>query len=242
MAVIITMSGKGSRFSEAGYTVPKFMITSRGKSLFEWSLLSLKEFFDQQFVFACLSNHDLVWIKNKILLLGIEKYQIITRLEISRGQAHTAYDVLNLIHSNEPIWIYNIDTYVSDGLTPQEFESVDGCVPIFQSYNSAMSFVRVNFQNQITEIKEKVPISDLATVGLYGFKNKDLFIESYRSTYHNGSVEKEEYVAPIYNFLLLNNRKISAPLLINENVYPLGTPQEVFNFDEQTKPPTGAVL
>ena len=242
MAVVITMSGKGSRFSEAGFTVPKFMITSRGKSLFEWSLLSLKEFFNQQFVFACLSNHDLEWIKNKILLLGIEKYQIVTRFEISRGQAHTAYDVINLIPSNEPIWIYNIDTYVSNGLITNKFESVDGCIPVFKSHNSAMSFVRVNLQNEVIEIKEKVPISDLATVGLYGFKNKELYIESYTSTYHTGNFEKEEYVAPIYNFLLLNNRKILAPLLINENVYPLGTPQEVLNFDEQTKPPTGAVL
>ena len=41
MTVIITMAGKGSRFREAGYDCPKFMIEAKGKTLFEWSLDSL---------------------------------------------------------------------------------------------------------------------------------------------------------------------------------------------------------
>ena len=240
------MSGKGSRLIDAGFTVPKYMITSRGKSLFEWSLLSLEAFFGQMFIFACLTSHDLDWIKNRISLLGIQNYIIIPRDNMSKGQAQTAYDVMHLIPNGEPIWIYNIDTFVSKGLIPLNFESVDGYVPVFRSSNPAMSFVRKNLENQVVEIKEKVPISDLATVGLYGFKNKELYIKSYYNTYLSiGQVEcleKEEYIAPIYNSLLLDNRIIWAPLLDNENVHPLGTPLEVLIFDDQTKPPIGSVI
>ena len=39
--IVITMGGLGSRFREAGYTVPKYMIEAKGKTLFEWSLISL---------------------------------------------------------------------------------------------------------------------------------------------------------------------------------------------------------
>ena len=39
--VVITMGGLGSRFRKAGYTVPKYMIEAKGKTLFEWSMISL---------------------------------------------------------------------------------------------------------------------------------------------------------------------------------------------------------
>lgn len=41
MDIIITMGGLGSRFARAGYTVPKYRIEAKGKTLFEWSLDSL---------------------------------------------------------------------------------------------------------------------------------------------------------------------------------------------------------
>lgn len=40
--VVITMGGLGSRFRKIGYTIPKYMIEARGKTLFEWSMISLE--------------------------------------------------------------------------------------------------------------------------------------------------------------------------------------------------------
>ena len=36
--VVITMGGIGSRFRARGYTVPKYMIEAKGKTLFEWAM------------------------------------------------------------------------------------------------------------------------------------------------------------------------------------------------------------
>ena len=36
--VVITMGGLGKRFREVGYSIPKYMIEVRGKTLFEWSM------------------------------------------------------------------------------------------------------------------------------------------------------------------------------------------------------------
>ena len=44
MEIVITMAGEGRRFKEAGYRDPKFMIEVGGRSLFEWSMDSLKAF------------------------------------------------------------------------------------------------------------------------------------------------------------------------------------------------------
>jgi len=44
LTIIITMAGMGSRFRKAGYTVPKFMIEAKGRTLFEWSMDSLADY------------------------------------------------------------------------------------------------------------------------------------------------------------------------------------------------------
>ena len=43
MNIVITMAGLGERFLKAGYKQPKYEIEVHGKTLFEWSLLSLAE-------------------------------------------------------------------------------------------------------------------------------------------------------------------------------------------------------
>ena len=42
MTIVITMAGLGSRFRKAGYEMPKYMIEDHGKTLFDWSMESLK--------------------------------------------------------------------------------------------------------------------------------------------------------------------------------------------------------
>ena len=44
MNIIITMAGLGTRFKKAGYNEPKYMIKAKEKTLFEWSMESLKGF------------------------------------------------------------------------------------------------------------------------------------------------------------------------------------------------------
>ena len=40
--VVVTMAGFGTRFKNAGYTVPKYQIEVHGRTLVSWSLLSLQ--------------------------------------------------------------------------------------------------------------------------------------------------------------------------------------------------------
>ena len=44
MIVIITMAGLGKRFRDAGWNVPKYQIEAHGRTLFAWSMLSLRRF------------------------------------------------------------------------------------------------------------------------------------------------------------------------------------------------------
>ena len=244
MTVLITMAGLGSRFSQDGYTVPKFKITARGLTLFEWSLLSLKDYFDQPFVLATLGVADRGWLLDSAAKLGIKHVTLCPRTSLSQGQAETANDALEAVAHVEPLWIYNIDTYVARGMYAVGLAGYDGCVPVYPSNSPSMSFVRFDAREEAVQVAEKQMISNWATVGLYGFKTADLFRSVYAelSRHCLGAVGlKEQYIAPMYDHMLQSGLRLSAPRLDADAVHVLGTPKEVLAFDPNAKAPTGAV-
>jgi len=234
MTVIITMAGAGSRFRNHGCDVPKYMIKARGYTLFEWSISSLVNFFDDHFIFACLSEHDQNWIRQRAVDFGVKKVSIASRPSISLGQAETAYDVIHLAENGRPVWIFNIDTYIANGLSPLDLSGYQGCVYVFESRNPSMSFVKYNETGEVVDIAEKVPISNWATVGLYGFESAALYQQLYTEAYLDGELDEfggERYVAPIYKMLLKSGNLVCAPKLDLAAVNVLGTPLEVLRFD-----------
>lgn len=244
MTVLITMAGLGSRFKEKGYLPPKFRIMARGRTLMDWSLLSLQAFFAEPFVFACLDEDDGDWIRSAAAALGITEIVIAKRLGVSRGQAETAFDALAQVNPSEPLWIYNIDTCVQpNAMRPQHLGAAAGCVPVFPCSEPNMSFVRHGSGDNAIEIAEKRPISNWATVGLYGFRSAAGFAEYYEEAYNRGRIrltQGERYVAPIYELMLTQGERVVAPRLPLEDVTILGTPAQVLAFDPAAQPPFGS--
>lgn len=245
MTVIVTMAGVGMRFRKQGYQVSKHMITAKGKTLFEWSIDSLKGFIDQPIVFACLDEHDQNWIRSKAESIGFRNVSVSSRPTVSLGQAQTAYDVLCNVDQNEVIWIYNIDTHIETGLSPTDIAGHQGCVHVFESTNPGMSFVRFGDNGQVVELAEKKVISKWATVGVYGFETAKLYKQLYEESYNNGRIQEvggERYVAPMYQLLLGSGGRVVAPKLDTSAVSILGTPMEVLAFDPSVKPPSGSLM
>lgn len=244
MTVLITMAGMGSRFSQQGYTVPKFKITARGRTLFEWSLLSLQDYFDQSFVLATLGDDDQPWLQDAAAQLGIRHVRFCPRSALSQGQAETAYDALEAVAPGEPLWIYNIDTYVARGMHAADLGAYDGCVPVCPSDSPGMSFVRFDEHGEVVQVAEKKVISNWATVGLYGFRTAELFRSVYLDLYRHGpgvAGIKEQYIAPMYDRMLQSGLRLAAPRLEADAVHVLGTPREVQAFDPEAQAPTGNV-
>jgi len=242
MTVIVTMAGAGSRFRTKGYQVPKFMIRARGKTLFEWSMESMRNFFDQHFIFACLNEHDDKWIKECSHNIGISQITLRQRSAVSFGQAQTAYDVLDQADNGEALWICNIDTYIEDGLMPTDIDGYQGCMHVFESYNSGLSFVGYDDNGRVVQVAEKKLISQWATVGVYGFESAALYGELYQKSYQAGCVKEvngERYVAPMYELLLKAGKQVNGPRLSSTIVHLLGTPEEVLCFDPEASPASG---
>ena len=243
MTLIITMAGHGKRFTDAGYLGPKHRIMARGQPLFYWSMLSLVNFFEQHFIFACLKDDDIDWIKQVAMFVGIKKISIYLLDEVSNGQAETAYFAARLASLNEPVWIYDIDTYVADSaMMPQDIGISAGCIPVIKSTSPLMSYVKYDSHGKVIHVVEKSVISEWATVGLFGFRNTQEFLQTYQQAYIKKEValtNGEQYVAPIYQVMIRQNKLITTPRVSNSDFYSLGTPEELLEFDPQLKPPYG---
>ena len=236
MTVIITMAGLGSRFTDRGYRLPKHMIQARGKALFEWSLLSLADFYECKFIFACLAEHDLNWIKKSAQNVGIGDVSVIPRVSVSRGQAETAYDIMDCIPCDHPIVIANIDTYIKRGIFASDIGKHDGTVYVVKSSNPGLSYVKYTNDGFVSDVVEKQVISEWATVGVYGFKSCRLFANLYRKAYHDKNIKEvqgERYIAPMYRYLLDENGSINTPILAVDDVNFIGTPSELQLFESK---------
>jgi hypothetical protein len=243
MTVLITMAGLGSRFTQCGYLAPKFRVMARGRTLMDWSLMSLHAFFGERFVFACLEEEDGNWIRSAAEAIGIAEVVVAKRSGVSRGQAETAFDALVHADPSQPLWIYNIDTYVTpNAMRSQDLGTAAGCIPVFHCSEPNMSFVRYGSGDDVIEVAEKQPISSWATVGLYGFRSAGCFAEYYRDAYDRSRIrviQGERYVAPMYGLMLVDGERVVAPRLAKDDVCVLGTPAQVLAFDPAAHPPFG---
>jgi dTDP-glucose pyrophosphorylase len=235
--IVITMAGRGSRFYDAGYTVPKYEINAHGKSLFEWSMLSLRHFLtpDTRVIFVCLAeNNSSDYVRRQSEELGLRDVHIVEVNELTDGQATSAYLSRALWNPTEPLLVYNIDTYVHpDALHPKDIrDGSDGWVPCFQVPGDHWSFVKLGEDNWAVDLAEKQRISEFASIGLYWFARAGDYTRAYEQFFagEKNLVRGERYIAPLYRHLLAEGCRISISDLAVEDVHVLGTPAELNQF------------
>lgn len=236
--IVITMAGRGSRFYDAGYTVPKYEIMAHGRSLFDWSMLSLQNFLTPacRVIFVCLKeNNSAPYVRQRCAALGLADVHVLELDQLTDGQATSAYLSRHLWRPEQPLLVYNIDTYVEPhALRPQDIRpGSDGWVPCFQVPGEHWSFVRLGADGWAVELAEKQRISEHASIGLYWFANADRYAGIYERFFADPAnlVRGERYIAPLYRQLIAEGGKVSLSDLAVADVHVLGTPAELKQFE-----------
>lgn len=231
--IIISAAGLGQRFKQIGLNQPKYALKANGKSLFYWSITSLRKFFDNEFIFIFRKENYLEnFIQEELKKLGIKKYQIILIDHLTDGQASTVFLANEFIDDNDEILIYNIDTHVNPESLSDDIFNHDGCIVTTQIEGDKWSFAKLGDDNFVVEVSEKIKISDNASVGLYYFKKW----QDFKNTYLNNKNEiiqkyREVYVCPMYQYLINEGKKITIFNIDSKDFTGLGTPEEIELFD-----------
>lgn len=234
MNCIITMAGRGSRFRTRGFDRPKYEIVVHGHTLFEWSMISLREIFTKaNFIFVCLDeNQSQPFVEKYCARLGITQFKTAVLNEVTDGQATSALAAKGCItNERQPVLIYNIDTHIHPHALAPVLATGEAAIPCFHAPGEHWSFVRTDARGFALETAEKKRISDCASVGLYSFSSFLRFETAYYATFAVGAkTASERYIAPMYNVLLRWGDQVRVPLITPESIVPLGTPEEVARF------------
>lgn len=243
MQVVITMAGLGSRFKKAGYNEPKYEIKSFGKSLFAWSMESLKGYLDKNndYYFIVRKEDDASeFIRNEWEREYGEENKNTHVIELDHmtdGQATTAMLASKYWKKEDSLLIYNIDTFVEAYEMKAEDIKGDGFIPCFKAEGDHWSFVSLDENGRAIEVREKQRISDNCTLGAYYFASCKLYEEMYEEYYsQDANMEAgEKYVAPLYNYMISKGMEVYICLVDPKKVHVLGTPEELDVFNNTYK-------
>jgi len=147
-----------------------------------------------------------------------------------KGQAGHCLAAKDYINNENRLFIYSCDTYSLSPIWDMiETEDPDGILPCFKSTENRFSYARLDDGDYVCETAEKRPISDLATNGHYYFRHGLDFVRAIESMIKNEEKFNDEYyVAPSYNFLIKEGKKIRVVMVTNNWV--MGTPIELEYF------------
>ena len=225
MNVVIPMAGYGSRMKEAGYENSKPMIDVIDRKMIEVVVdnLALEDVFYHFIVRQEDSDiYDLTEFLPTIIPESCEaKVHCIDG--VSEGAACSVLTIEHLIDNETPLVVVNSDQEIIWGDNPWEIEDEDGVIFTFKASGNKYSYAKSE-DGLVTEVAEKVQISDDATAGAYYWRKGSFFVEAAKEMINKDiTTNGEFYVAPVYNEML-DKKVVIRPV---NDVYHLGTPEEL---------------
>lgn len=242
---VFPMAGLSSRFTSAGYQIPKYMLPAGNRTLFEHAISGFRDYYrTEKFLFVYLADKvDPSFIQDGCERRGLDRDNIILAPLSSPtdGQASTVAQGLRQarIDAAESITIFNIDSTYRHFVKPDFLatRNIDGYLDVFRAPGDHWSFVLPNgpvrSEGEVIEVAEKNRISELCSTGLYYFSSVGLFLDAYRenqSSTIEGLGRTERFVAPIFNHVLRRGGTVFYRLIGEADIAFSGTPEEYEQF------------
>jgi len=239
MNIIIPLGGKGERFSKNGYSQPKPLIQVFEKTIIEYVLTNLNISTDDKIFIIYSEKLDDFDFSNFILT----RYSYINLIKIqdTKGAAETLFLGINYILNNftyhNKCLILDCDTFYTQDIVNIFKKSNDNIVFYTKNYdtNPIYSYIELNDENIITNIKEKIKISDNANTGAYAFTDiKTLHLYCKQVLDKNITFNNEHYTSCVISEMIASNILFKGHKLQEEYVFSLGTPVSVQKYIDNT--------
>jgi HAD superfamily hydrolase (TIGR01509 family) len=237
MNVVIPMAGEGSRFQKAGFNLPKPLIDVNGKPMIVRVIENLN--ICANFIFLVQKAH-LEKFPIELVLRHIKpNCHVVVVDKLTEGAACTLLLAKRLINNNLPLLIANSDQIV-EWDSPEfcyslQETNADGGILTFKANHPKWSYAKTNAHGIVTEVAEKRPISENATVGIYWYKRGSDFVTyAERMIQKDIRVNGEFYICPIFNEFIQDDKTIK--IRECKKMWGLGTPEDLKIYLENNRP------
>lgn len=236
MNVLIPMAGAGSRFSTAGYTFPKPLIEVNGKPMIQVVVENLNV--EANYTFIVQKEHYEKYSLQYLLNLIAPNCNIVQVEGLTEGAACTTLLAKEFIDNDHSLLMANSDQFVewnsNECLYAFNADGVDGGIVTFKATHPKWSYAKIGKDGFVSEVAEKKPISDNATVGIYFWKKGSDYVKyAEQMVQKNIRTNNEFYVCPVFNEAISDNKKIRVKEI--EKMWGIGTPEDLNYFLEHYK-------
>ena len=235
--IVIPMAGRGSRFADVGYELPKPLIDVAGRSMIEWVVDNISPSVPHKFIFVVQREHCDKYDLTYRLQLISDNCEIVMIDGITEGAACTVLCAKELIDNDTPLMIANsdqwIDISIDDYLNAWNMGEYFGHIMTMESDHPKWSYIKFDESGAVCDVIEKVVVSDQATVGIYNFSSGSLFCKyADKMIEENNRSKGEFYVAPVYKYLIDRGEYVSLYSIGKDQggMYGLGTPEDLNYF------------
>jgi HAD superfamily hydrolase (TIGR01509 family) len=236
MNVLIPMAGAGTRFVNAGYTFPKPLIEVNGKPMIQVVVENLN--IEANYTFIVQKKHYEKYSLQYLLNLIAPNCNIVQVDGITEGAACTTILAKKFIDNDSPLVMANSDQFVewnsNECLYAFNADGIDGGIVSFKATHPKWSYARLGEDGFVSEVAEKKPISDNATVGIYFWRRGSDYVKyAEQMIEKNIRTNNEFYVCPVFNEAIQDGKKIRIKEI--EKMWGIGTPEDLNYFLEHHK-------
>ena len=230
--IVVPMAGLGSRFTKAGYSTPKPFLDLCGKPMIQRVVENLDVPL-ANYIMLARGEHLPGYKGGLEAAMGGRRHSIVPVERLTEGAACTVLHARSLIDNSTPLLIANSDQivdmdvngYVQDMIA----RGLDGSILVFKDrkLDPKWSFAKLGANGLVSEVQEKKPISDLATVGIYLFSEGRHFVGgAIDMIARNDRVNNEFYVCPVYNYLIRDGLRVGVYEINESQMHGTGTPED----------------
>lgn len=242
MQIVIPMAGRGQRFRDAGYAVPKPLIPVAGLPMAVRAFRGLPA--GDRCVFVCHSEDVVRHSIDRSLRQHVPSCQIVVSAQTTLGQACSARLAAEHLALDQPALVAACDNvHIFDSMRFQSLTndpSVDALVWTYRGEPRVLvrpemhGWVKTDGGLQVECVSVKKPVSDAllndhVVSGAFWFRSAQLMIESIDALVAaNGRVNGEFYLDSVPNLMIASGLRV---LVFEVQKYiGWGTPQDVDDF------------
>jgi len=236
MNIIIPLGGKGERFKKEGFNKPKPLIKVLDKEILFYVIDHLVIHKDD--ILFIIYNKDLDGDDFNNIMKN--KYPIIHLIKLdkdTKGASETIFIGLDKImreyHHHTKSILLDGDTFYTFDIINKYRNIHKNAVFFTKNYevNPIFSYIKMDDQNNINDIKEKIKISDNANTGAYGFNDIHILYNYAKYVVENNIYFNNEcYTSCIISEMIYKNELFLGIELDIKDVHILGTPEQVITY------------
>jgi len=231
MNVIVPLCGKGQRFVDEGYTLPKPQIPVFDKPILQYAIDSFKGC--KLYIFTNIERvyqEQIQTANPHVTVVSIDRQTL--------GAADTVYAGLQKSNICGKCLLVDGDTFYTEDVVSR-FECVDtNAIVSFRTEGElpVYSYVETDENMKVLRIREKEKISNLANTGAYFFRDSEQ-LKAYckRVLDYKLYFRGEPYISCVIQCMLDDNEVFECINIPKDRIVSLGTPKQVREYTERTR-------